>query len=378
MASERSLRLTNEGKVIAFLVAGFALGALNTGTNLIYLLWGLLLNLYLLNLWVSRRTLSRVEVERRGPSQAEQGVPCDVHVSLAARRGMSFPVCVGERLGDESLVVEDPRIGFHELPPGTPRQARAPLTFRRRGRHELPGLRLTCRAPFGLVESARNIEQPWTILVVPAQRPLRDGLLRSHARAADALARRWLGMTQERRDVVRSLRDHRPGDDRRAIHWRSSARRGALVVKEFERTAPNQSLVILDLAAPAGEDGHEAVEAAVTLAASLIGNLARRGERYAIGVAGEGTRRLMRLGAGNASLNQGLRALAVIQPTPTPDLSSVTRQASLLLAESRVFLVTTRAAALRTSAHAGLLSRAQVFDVSSAAKAELCFAEASP
>jgi uncharacterized protein (DUF58 family) len=192
------------------------------------------------------------------------------------------------------------------------------------------------------------------------------------------VARRWVGVTRERRDVVRSLRDHRPGDDRRAIHWRSSARRGALVVKEFERTAPNQSLVVLDLASPAGQDPEQAeatVEAAVTLAASLLAGLARGGERFALGIAAAEGERLLRLGAGEPGLARGLKALALVEPALGPALGGLARRAAFLLAESRVLLVTTRAASLGGRAYASIVGRAQVFDVSSPADAEACYAD---
>jgi uncharacterized protein (DUF58 family) len=373
MARERSLRLTGEGKVALLLLASFALGSINTGTSLLYFLWGLLLNVYLLNLWICIRALRGVEVARSGPAQVEQGGSGEVEFSLASPREIAWPMCVTEG-SQPGLFAEDPRVGFLGVDRGVPVKARVELTFLQRGRYSLDRLRLSCRAPFGLVEYSRAVPAPWSVLVLPATRPVRPEVIAAKERPADAIARHWRGMSMERRDVVRSLREHRSGDDQRAIHWRSSARRGSLVVKEFERCAPNQALVLLDLAELPDGAQDATSDAAVTLAASLFQRLIRSGERTALGLAGDGRHRLLGVGAGEAALRRGLTALALVEPGQRPPLSSLTRAASQLLAASRVFLVTTRPEALRLG-HKSLFARAKVFGVESPADADRCLLE---
>lgn len=65
-----------------------------------------------------------------------------------------------------------------------------------------------------------------------------------------------------------TLRDYVPGDDRRAVHWRTSARTGHLVVRQFEETMRAHLLVLLSTvrADYASEDDFEM---AVSTAASL-------------------------------------------------------------------------------------------------------------
>jgi uncharacterized protein (DUF58 family) len=43
------------------------------------------------------------------------------------------------------------------------------------------------------------------------------------------------------------LRSYRPGDSPRLIHWRSSARYGELMVKQFQRTETREFVIVLDL-----------------------------------------------------------------------------------------------------------------------------------
>ena len=65
-----------------------------------------------------------------------------------------------------------------------------------------------------------------------------------------------------------ALREYQPGDDRRFIHWRSSAKTGTFMVRQFEETRRSRLMVVLDLAADAYEDPDD-FELAVSTAASL-------------------------------------------------------------------------------------------------------------
>lgn len=65
-----------------------------------------------------------------------------------------------------------------------------------------------------------------------------------------------------------ALRDYIPGDDRRNIHWKTTARTGKLMVRQFEETRRSHLLIILDLDQDAwGSD--EEFEDGVSAAASL-------------------------------------------------------------------------------------------------------------
>ncbi|MFE5672564.1 DUF58 domain-containing protein [Agromyces sp. NPDC056523] len=65
-----------------------------------------------------------------------------------------------------------------------------------------------------------------------------------------------------------ALREYQPGDDRRFIHWRSSAKTGTFMVRQFEETRRSRLMVLLDLAAVAYDDPDD-FELAVSAAASL-------------------------------------------------------------------------------------------------------------
>ena len=65
-----------------------------------------------------------------------------------------------------------------------------------------------------------------------------------------------------------ALRPYVPGDDRRYVHWRTSARTGALMVRQFEETRRTHLAIALS-AAPGEYAGAEEFELAISVAASL-------------------------------------------------------------------------------------------------------------
>lgn len=332
-------RLTREGKVVALLGVGFLLGALNTGTNLLYLVAGLILATVWGNHRAARRAVHAVTIKRPTPEPGVVGGPLVVRLEVEAPGGTLAPVLIEERV-EAGALERAPRALVLELPRGGRAAARASAKCLRRGRVLLPGPRVVTSAPFGLVEHTRALDLPVEALVVPRTYPLREGALERAAPPAEAVARK-LTFSPERRDAVRGLRDLRPGDDVRAVHWPSSARRGALLVKEFERTAPRDALVLLHLPADAGCD----VEAAVAVTASVVAHLLHAGERVALGIAGAGEPVSVPAGGGEATLRRALEALALAAPGDADwlALAAATRRSAQ---GAQVFVVTTTAGTL--------------------------------
>ena len=64
-----------------------------------------------------------------------------------------------------------------------------------------------------------------------------------------------------------ALRDYEPGDDRRAVHWQSTARLGTLIVRQYEETHRSHHVIVLDTSRDAWD--HDTFETAVSVAGSL-------------------------------------------------------------------------------------------------------------
>ncbi|WP_424467084.1 DUF58 domain-containing protein [Pseudoclavibacter helvolus] len=123
--------------------------------------------------------------------------------------------------------------------------------------------------PLGLLERATK----WTGIIELFVHPR---TVRITAQVA-GLLRDLEGVTGERITdddlAFHALRPYEPGDDRRNIHWRTSARTGLLMVRQFQETRRSQASVLqtLETTAYASEDEFElGVEVLASLAQELI------------------------------------------------------------------------------------------------------------
>jgi uncharacterized protein (DUF58 family) len=136
----------------------------------------------------------------------------------------------------------------------------------RRGVYTSTEVTLSSCWPFGLARSSRSLPVPCPVTVVPSWVDLRSfPLLEPSSYPAEALHERArMGAGVE----YRGVREYRPGDSTRSIHWRSSARRGALVVREYEEEVYNRVAIVI-AGADHGSPPRSSFEALVTSAASI-------------------------------------------------------------------------------------------------------------
>ena len=193
---------------------------------------------------------------------------------------------------------------------------------RQRGAYEVEAVSLLVADPLRLYP--RRIEQPSgaKLLVFPRIVPLEQiglkaGLAIGNIRASAIV----------QPDPVRPIgvRDYRPGDSPRQVHWKASARRGSIQVKVLERTVRRDLAIYLDV----GGFDHtwlvyrEALfERAVSAAASLANATIERGGSVSLACGGSDPVSL----PGNTGLDQLrliLEALAVVQPTEGRPIESM-------------------------------------------------------
>ena len=146
--------------------------------------------------------------------------------------------------------VDDVRFRLDALPPG----AAASMTFKRtadrRGIATDSSADLLTTAPLGLRLRTRAVGVPMRLIVHPAQVPVE--LPQPRAGSDNT---QWL-VSRSGTDV-HGIREWRPGDEASQVHWRSSARRGRLVV--LEREIPKAGGLALVLAAAPGDEDWERV-----------------------------------------------------------------------------------------------------------------------
>ena len=276
MRPPRRLSFTREGRIIVVLSVGVGFAAINTGNNLLYLLLGWLLSFIIASGILSEITLKKLVVERRPPPRVFAGEPflMEVVISNGKDNRASFSIEVEDLVGTTPI---DKRCYFLKIPAAKTQRTSYRHTFARRGLYTLTGYRVATKFPFALFRKSRDVDAPLDVLVYPARVAVPRPPPKTTSRG-DAMADR-LG----RRGEFFGLRERRAGDDRRDIHWRSSARTGRLLVREYEDERARKVVIGVDNAlpaavrevvtdgalTPAAEAQVSAVERAISVAASL-------------------------------------------------------------------------------------------------------------
>ena len=310
----RSIRPTREGWWFLGATLGLGFAALNTGNNLLYLLLSMLLGTIMVSGILSEQSLRRLRLSRAAPREIFAGRPAAVGCLL--RNGKRL-------LASYSLIVEVPaateafprRFFVSKLDAGQQRLFSWEETFPRRGRHQLPRARVATRFPFGLFLKATHPIFLEEFLVFPTVRPL----------STEDVRGLWgLGGEREPRPGqgtdLYNLREYRWGDDPRLIHWKSTAKSGAVMVRELEAEAALRVRLVLE--GPTGPVDVERLEADISWAASLAAHLIGQGSQVELVGAGL----VVPLGGGSTQLRRILEALALYEPPHLHPLIAPSRE----------------------------------------------------
>ena len=347
MGSNRKIRLTREGWSY-LLVTLFVLGgALFREGNLLMLLTGLLTGLLCFGLVLSLINLRGLEVRRALPEGISAGDRLIVEISVTNRRRRwgSWSVTVADQV---TLAVEGApakgqalSLGWsqaeqralagksnqRELPgsavsvllpqilPGKTAQVAYQGRLLQRGRYRFGPLRISSRFPSTYFRTAFKLDQPDTLLVTPRLGRLMPRWAQMHREDDQGTQQ-----SGKRQGLVEAefygLRDWRNGDSRRWIHWRSTARRGNIVVRQFDERRNQDLLVLLDLWQPRDPTAEQTdnVELAVSFAATVLADACRRGGNHLLLVFA-GQNLLHRRGwTSPIFLREMMELLALLQP----------------------------------------------------------------
>jgi len=301
--------------------------------------------------WLATRPMDLV---RTVPGEHREGDPLSVQVELRPTSGVAPP---------RALVVDDVAQAGERQAPCRRRGGRLVGAYRvgamPRGRYVLEGARLRVEDPFGLARAEQPLARRDVLLVYPRlthiARPVALGL------GALGGSRRFLVSRVSGADL-HGVRDWQPGESLRQVHWKTTARRGRLMVKELEDSPREAAVVVLDASAAgeAGQPPDSSFEQCVRVAGSLAHALVLAGERTALVALGAARQR--RVASSPADWPAMLELLASVRPDGTRPLAAALGDGSDFDA-LRLVIVTADlgpAAAARIAALAGARREAAV------------------
>jgi uncharacterized protein (DUF58 family) len=151
------------------------------------------------------------------------------------------------------------------IPPGQEMEVRVELKPLRRGVLRFTSVTLARTDPLGLFRALKTVPLPQTVLILPRRYPLPAIALPGTVKYQEGGVALAASVGQSEEYVA--LRDYRHGDPLRHIHWRSWARVGRPVVKEFEDEFFVRHALVLDTFTDHQQS--EVFEEAVSVAASF-------------------------------------------------------------------------------------------------------------
>jgi uncharacterized protein (DUF58 family) len=258
-----------------------------------------------------------------------------IQIELEREPGVPLPSVVAHerigRLGEREVELRPHSRGRHW---GSYRLHNVP-----RGRHRFEPVRLSIADPFGLAEARMTLQQEQALVVYPRLVELErlffdGGAGPEHGRRL--LLRRPVGFD------LHSVRDYQQGESLRRVHWPSTARRGALMVKELEDSPRDEVAVLLD-GDPAGATGSppdSSFDVAVRAAGSILRAQVRSGRRCVLLLNTAG-REMQVVTSDGPEWQRALELLAAAEPDARSPAAALLRSADGPAARSLELVVVT-------------------------------------
>ncbi len=220
------------------------------------------------------RSPGSLGVERRvRPRRVHLGDQCRVELRLTNAGGRRTPL----------LTLVDPVEGtsgalmvLAPMAPGELRSAGYRLPTERRGVVQVGPLEAIRTDPLGLASRRHRVSEVSEVTVLPVVEPMGGRVAGGgHDDPMAGAARPASGHSGD--EEFATLRSYVIGDDLRRVHWPTSARTGDLLVRQDDPPWQGHLTILLD--ARSDRIGAEAFEVAVSAAASILNDVALRGDR---------------------------------------------------------------------------------------------------
>lgn len=318
-------RLTTRGRYLLWVLMVLAVLGLDTRRTQVYLLFSAAAGLFLMASFFSLGRRPRVRMSWSLPGHATAGQALRVFAEATCATRATF--C------DLQLTFAAPpgaeeRVRFHPadsvvLPEkDQPRAASTELRVTRRGRYEMPGLIARWTDPLRLTTSRATNLPAQTLLVYPRYYSMEEFEV--------PLGRKYqpggIPLSSSTGDAIEFVgtREYREGDPVKNIHWRSWARRGVPVVKEYQEEYFCRIAIILDTFLPPKPNagGLAAFEAGISVVASIADYFSR--SEYIVDILAAGPD-IYEVSSGRslAYLENILDVLACLEPCADPPFQTI-------------------------------------------------------
>ncbi len=252
---------TKEGIIFLTLTLFVGFAALNTGNNLLYLVFGMMLSFIAASGIISMINLSGIEVKTITPEDIFALTPSPLKFSVRNLK----PIIPSYSL---TIDIEGKKAFIPYLLPKSAKHVTINRFFKKRGWNKIPKVVLFTRFPFGFFKKWIRINLgDEEILVYPkVEKPHMD--LNEFQEKFGELETEAIGFGSD----LRSIRTFNQGDNPKFIHWKTTAKTGRLMYRELQDDKSKRYIIEFT---PKKDKNH--LELEITRAASVLLELLQHG-----------------------------------------------------------------------------------------------------
>ncbi len=346
----RHTRITYEGLSFLAILAFIVLGSIMRQINLLVLLSGLMIAPFFFNWRISAKMMERLRFQRVFPDSVFAGKPFTVFWEVHNDRHSmaTWGLRITDRLRDHSnagKAADKVMLVVPPVRPGDVSQGNYRCLLPQRGIYQLGPATASSAFPVGLIRTRVKLPEPEQLVVAPPLGRLTQSwqrMTRSWFEGEESHQRRRGTADEE----IFAIRPWQPGDNKRLVHWRSSAKRNEIHVKQFDQRTDRQFAVALDLFEV--ENMEELVEEAVSMLATILNAMPAAQPMEAVGVFGD--EHLVRTGrVSRHATGEFMKLLATIGPSgDTGILPGLLEMSTHLPATTTTVVISTRSAGQAT------------------------------
>ena len=313
-------RITVPGMIILGVALAFLGASFVHHVNLLLLLFTLIVATGFVGALFGRSQIQKLTVERSCPTLLPVGRPftCLIEITNHGKRP-AVGVQIVDQIDSGTAVL--PVVSVESVNALQTERTRYEWIFAKRGVYRLGPMKVLTSYPFGFVTWSRPLENSCLREPVVVHPPI--GRLSVQAKQHLGIACMGEGKSRtglrEGIDEFRGVREFRDGDSPKLIHWRSTARRGTLVVRELDPAASRSLLMLVYLVDPTGHVSQSIVDSVLSFASTVVVEVCRDPMlQLTVLIVGKEPA-LVRGSASSTRIGTYLRALAAANSTASPE-----------------------------------------------------------
>ena len=239
--------VTREGIVIILMTVFFFIIASNILVGWLYILISILISMLLINMIYPHIALRGIEITRTRVGKCHEDDYSQVKLKIKNTGKYTKHLF---KVEDVFPLKENGKnncsIFINTIKPGEEKEFSYKEKATRRGLHSFPYTSLISRAPLGIFQARKKINPGGInkIIIFPKVYKIKNIFLKGQGNINNS-AEAYSNKSGQSGSFL-GIREYSPGDSKKFIHWRSTAKRNRLMLKEFEEISSPPVAIFID------------------------------------------------------------------------------------------------------------------------------------